>query len=101
MSISIKQMPKLNKLTLPKIQSEKNTSNVFSDLYNSAINVLDEANNAQKAADKASIDLALGKIDNVDSVMIAQEKADIALQYTIRLRDKILDSYNDIMRMQV
>ena len=34
-------------------------------------------------------------------VMIAQEKASIALQYTVQLRDSILDAYNEIMRMQV
>ena len=48
-----------------------------------------------------SIDFALGKVDSVHDVMIAQEKASIALQYTVQLRDSVLDAYNQIMRMQV
>ena len=45
--------------------------------------------------------LPWGKIDNVADVMVAQEKASIALQYTVQLRNKLLDAYNEIMRIQV
>jgi len=44
---------------------------------------------------------ALGKTDNIHQVMIAAEKADIALQFTLQIRNKILDAYNEIMRMQI
>lgn len=101
MGISIQQLSKLNKTPSSKGIGEKSNNSVFSDLYNSAINVLDETNQLQKDADKLSIDFSMGKIDNIHDVMIAQEKANIALQYTVKLRDKVLDAYNEIMRMQV
>jgi flagellar hook-basal body complex protein FliE len=33
--------------------------------------------------------------------MITAEKANISLQLTVAIRNKILDAYNEIMRMQV
>jgi len=33
--------------------------------------------------------------------MIAAQKADIAIQFTLQIRNKILDAYNEIMRMQI
>ena len=36
-----------------------------------------------------------------DKVLIAVEKADIALQFTLQVRNKIIDAYNEIMRMQI
>ncbi len=69
--------------------------------FDSAMENLEETNTLQVNADKMSVDFALGKIDNVADVMIAQEKASIALQYTVQLRNKLLDAYNEIMRIQV
>jgi flagellar hook-basal body complex protein FliE len=46
-------------------------------------------------------DFAAGRTDNIHQVMIAAEKSDIALQFTMQIRNKILDAYNEIMRMQI
>lgn len=45
--------------------------------------------------------LATGKADSLDRVMVDMEKADIALQFTMQVRNKILDAYQEIMRMQI
>jgi len=83
------------------MKNEDKAGTNFNDLYKSAINMLEDTNTLQKNADQMSIDFALGKVDSVHDVMIAQEKASIALQYTVQLRDSVLDAYNQIMRMQV
>lgn len=102
MGISIDKLSQLSNIPLTKgIKEESDNKSIFSQLYNSAIGVLEETNSLQKNADKLSVDFSLGKIDNVHDVMIAQEKANVALQYTVKLRDTILDAYNEIMRMQV
>ncbi|WP_168198284.1 flagellar hook-basal body complex protein FliE [Crassaminicella thermophila] len=44
---------------------------------------------------------ALGQIDNIHEVMIAAEKSEIALQFTIEVKNKVLDAYKEIMRLQV
>ena len=73
----------------------------FSAFFDKAIETLQSTSDQIKEADQMSLDFALGKIDNIHDVMIAQEKANIALQYTVQLRDAFLDAYNEIMRMQI
>lgn len=70
----------------------------FADTLNEAMN---NVNQLQKAADRGAQDLATGKTDNVADVMIATEKADIALRVMVQVRNKIIDAYQEIMKMQV
>jgi flagellar hook-basal body complex protein FliE len=58
-------------------------------------------NTLQKTADMKAQDLATGKTDNIQDVMISAEKADIALRLMVNVRNKIIDAYQDIMKMQV
>lgn len=62
---------------------------------------LDNVNDLQKKADQTSADLATGRIDDISQVVIAAEKAAVALQLTIQVRNKMLESYQEMMRMQV
>jgi len=62
---------------------------------------LGEVNKLQLEAAQASTDLALGKVQDVSEVMIAAEKANIALQLTIQVRNKVIEAYQEVMRMQV
>ncbi len=55
----------------------------------------------QKNADEASLQLATGQVDDLSTVMIALEKANLSLSLTVVTRDKVLDAYNQIMRMQI
>ena len=45
--------------------------------------------------------LITGELDNLHDLTIAQEKADIALQLTLSIRNKIVDAYREIMRIQI
>jgi len=64
-------------------------------------NALNDTNDLLLEADSISNEFAAGKTDNIQQVLIATEKADIALQFTMQIRNKILDAYNEIMRMQI
>ena len=55
----------------------------------------------QKESDSAAVDLATGHNKNIHEAMIAMEKADLALRTVTAVRNKILDAYHEIMRMQV
>ncbi|MDI3280892.1 MAG: flagellar hook-basal body complex protein FliE [Bacillota bacterium] len=69
----------------------------FADLLKSA---LAEVNRLQQEAEEASLRLATGEAE-LHQVMIAAEKANISLQLTLAIRNKLLDAYHEIMRMQV
>jgi len=70
----------------------------FIDYLNTAI---EKTNNLIIESEKISEDFAAGKTDNIHDVLIAAEKADIAFQLTMQIRNKIMDAYNEIMRMQI
>ncbi len=70
----------------------------FQDLLKNAIA---NVNQLQVDAHTASINLAAGKVNDISDVVIATEKAAIALQLTMQIRNKAVDAYQEIMRMQV
>ena len=62
---------------------------------------LDQVNRAQfQAADLAN-EAAIGGDVDLHDVMIASEKAGVAMQLTLQIRNKIVEAYQDVMRMQV
>ncbi|MDY5052996.1 MAG: flagellar hook-basal body complex protein FliE [Anaerovibrio sp.] len=64
-------------------------------------NALGEVNSLQKESDNMSKALAAGQVEDISQVVIAAEKADIALQLTLAVRNKAVEAYQEIMRMQV
>ncbi|PLV60018.1 flagellar hook-basal body complex protein FliE [Thermotoga sp. KOL6] len=62
---------------------------------------LEKVNDLQKRAEKLSDDFAQGKISNIHEVIIEAEKASIALRLTVEVRNRIVEAYRDIMRMQI
>lgn len=76
------------------LQDEKPFSKFLTD-------AIQDVNKLQQTADQASLDLAAGKIQDVSQAVIASEKAAISLQLTMQVRNKVVDAYQEIMRMQV
>lgn len=74
------------------------TQKSFADTLKDAIGSVNEL---QKTSDKAIQNLATGRTDNVADVMIAAEKADIGLRLMVQVRNKIIDAYQEVMKMQV
>lgn len=70
----------------------------FADTLKEAIN---STNVAQKEADVKMQELATGKNQNIHDVMLSAEKADISLRLMVQVRNKIIEAYQDIMKMQV
>lgn len=73
----------------------------FDSVFKTAMNMLDETNSLQNDAESAEIQFALGDSDNTHDLQVAQQKANIALQYTVAVRDKSLEAYKEIMNMQM
>lgn len=70
----------------------------FADTLNEAIN---SVNTMQQQSNKGMQDLATGRTDNIAEVMIQSEKADIAIKLMMQVRNKIIDAYQEVMKMQV
>jgi flagellar hook-basal body complex protein FliE len=54
----------------------------------------------QNKADNLAVSAATGDLTDVHDYMIAAVQADLATQLTVQVRDKALDAFNEIMRMQ-
>jgi len=70
----------------------------FGETLGKAVN---SVNQAQVDADTAITRLAAGEPVDLHQVMIAMEKADIATQLATEVRNKLIEAYQEIMRMQV
>lgn len=64
-------------------------------------NGISEVNTAMKTADKSSLDLISGKSSNLHETMLSVAKAEIGFSALIQIRNKAIEAYQDVMRMQV
>ena len=70
----------------------------FGDFLASSIG---SVNNLQQEANVAIQKLASGENKNLHEVMLTVEKADIAFKQMNQVRQKVIDAYKEVMRMQV
>lgn len=73
----------------------------FEGVLQSAMDMVNEANDAQNKAEESAMQFMLGYATNTHDLLAVQEKADIALNYTIAVRDKMVEAYKEIMNMQI
>jgi flagellar hook-basal body complex protein FliE len=81
------------KLITPN-EAQKSFSNILK-------NTIDGVNNAQVRSDLLTNKLAAGEKVELHQVMIASQKASITLDATLEVRNKVVEAYQEIMRMQV
>ncbi|MBW2057128.1 MAG: flagellar hook-basal body complex protein FliE [Deltaproteobacteria bacterium] len=62
---------------------------------------IEEVNRLQGAADHAIEELTVGGTKNIHETMIALEKAEISFKLMLQVRNKILEAYHEVMRMNV
>jgi flagellar hook-basal body complex protein FliE len=64
-------------------------------------NALEKVNSQLNYADKLSEAYAAGKNVELHNVIIAGEQASLALYLTVQVRNKVIEAYQEISRMQV
>ncbi|MGN0290970.1 MAG: flagellar hook-basal body complex protein FliE [Lachnospiraceae bacterium] len=82
-------------------KSKQTKDQSFDNVFQSMLGMVGETNELQNDAESAEIQFALGESVNTHDLQIAQEKANVALQYTVAVRDKVLEAYKEIMNMQI
>ncbi|GAC1542739.1 MAG: flagellar hook-basal body complex protein FliE [Candidatus Velthaea sp.] len=63
--------------------------------------MLSDVNDKINASDQNTRDLASGKTGDLQKVVTSVEEANLALQFTLAMRTKLLEAYQEISRMQV
>ncbi|ADL07855.1 flagellar hook-basal body complex protein FliE [Thermosediminibacter oceani] len=78
--------------------SKKQADNSFNDILAKAFETV---NGYQKGYDDALKKLIAGEDISVHEVMIAAEKAKLSLELAVQVRNKAIEAYQEIMRMQI
>ncbi len=78
--------------------SVSQTEQKFSDFITSTIS---QVNDSQTEGDLAIQKLNSGEAQNLHDVMISVEQADISLRMLVQIRNKAIQAYEEIMRMQI
>ncbi len=99
---SLNNVDSVNSITGSLIpETEKAEGTVFESFLNSAIDNIKTTNSYLSDAENEEIRFALGETENTHDLTIALQKASTALQYTVAVRDKLLEAYKEIMNMQI
>ncbi|MEL7497707.1 MAG: flagellar hook-basal body complex protein FliE [Planctomycetota bacterium] len=78
-------------------QSAPKKDSGFSNLVGQLV---EQTNDYQVSSDQSIQDLVTGKTDNIQQVVLAVANAEMSFQLFMELRNKLIDSYNELMRMQ-
>jgi flagellar hook-basal body complex protein FliE len=78
--------------------AEEAPSIPFADFLNGAIAGTVEADVADKAA---NLGLMFGDLTDLHTATIAAQRAEIVLSLTLQIRNKIVEAYQEVMRMNV
>lgn len=84
-------------MNAPNAASESKGSTFLDALQNS----MEEVNQNQLEADQSVKDLIAGRTKNLHETMLQLQKADLSLKTMMQVRNKILEAYKEIMKMQV
>jgi flagellar hook-basal body complex protein FliE len=75
--------------------------NKESGFFNYLKEALREVDELQKEAAFSAEKLALGDETYLHNTILAYEKANLALQLTVEVRNKLVEAYQELMRMQM
>jgi|WetSurMetagenome_2_1015567.scaffolds.fasta_scaffold00033_58 flagellar hook-basal body complex protein FliE len=82
-----------------EVKSAGKTSGLsFEDAIKDAMK---EVSQIQNDAEKAIDDFAKGEVKDIQTVVIAMEKADVSLQTLLSVRNRLVSAYQQISSMQV
>ncbi|HBT47691.1 MAG TPA: flagellar hook-basal body complex protein FliE [Peptococcaceae bacterium] len=62
---------------------------------------LRELNDSQKQADRLTLQYLAGQVQDLHQVTLALEQASLSLQLAVQVRNKVLEAYQEIFRMQL
>lgn len=90
-----------NDLFVSPVTTRQMTADTSSDFSNILKASIENVNDTQLLAEKKTEALASGETEDLHDVMVTAQKAAITLETTVQVQRKVIDAYNEIMRMQV
>lgn len=101
MDISSIASAALNNTSSTTAASKTNASGEFDSILSSALDMINETNDLAANAEAEEIKFALGESENTHDLSVAMQKAAVSLQYTVAVKNAMLDAYKEIMNIQI
>lgn len=79
-------------------ESKESSGATFGDFLQ---NMVKEANSSQVLADRKLEEVAAGRNKDLHGAVMQMEKADVQFRLLTQVRNKVIEAYREIMRMQV
>ena len=73
----------------------------FGSIFQTALDNINTTNSYLSTAENEELKFSMGLTDNTHDLSVALNKASIALQDTVAIRDKVYDAYKELMQMQI
>ena len=73
----------------------------FKSIFSAAVDNISTTNAYLSDAENEEIKWALGQTENTHDLSIALQKAQMALQYTVAIRDRAMSAYRELTQMQI
>lgn len=83
------------------VTTDKTSDDSFSSLLSAAMNLVNETNDLSNEAEAEQLNFAMGYSNNAHDLAVAQNKAALSLQYTVAVKNKLLEAYKEIMNIQI
>lgn len=74
------------------------SSQQFSNNLKTAI---EQLNQTQLESEQKTIALVNGEVDDLHDVMVTAQKANLMMSMAVEVQSKVIDAYNEMMRMQI
>ena len=99
--MDISSISSLNSLQQPERVLGKKPASGLEQVTQSFGQVLDSLNESQLETDGLVTKLSTGEDVDLHQVMIATEENDVNFRVALAIRDKLVDAYREVMRMNV
>jgi flagellar hook-basal body complex protein FliE len=83
------------------VQTTAGTAPAGNSFGDNVMSALDNLQSTQNNADSLAVKAATGDLTDVHNYTIAASEANLATEFTVALRNRAVDTFNEIMRMQI
>jgi len=91
-------MLSLGSATQGTARDEAPSGSSFGDVLAEAIRKVEQE---QQTANDMAVKLAAGEVEDIAQVMIASERASLSLNLAVQVRNKVIEAYQEIMRVSL
>jgi flagellar hook-basal body complex protein FliE len=99
MTIPLSGISGIGSIPLPSVNSGSSaSSNAFSGVLNDAMSTI---SNLQKDADTNVSKFLSGENDDLHTTILATQRAEMAFELGLQIRNKVVNAYQEVMKMQL